>query len=97
MEAVYEAPYAIPQLDIEAGDLITIRVSHPENPFVVSRSHGRHALAKLLPHIEFLTPIYVPDPSSSTADPQHEFRIGPRRAGPRRRRHLRIVQGSHGS
>jgi hypothetical protein len=73
MKAVYEAPYAIPELGVEPGDLITVRPAHPDNPLLVTRRHERGRLPLLLDHLEHLTPLEF-SASSSPSVASEELR-----------------------
>lgn len=52
MTAVYEVSFDIPELDILAGDVITLRPSHPTNPFLVTRRQQRGRMPLLLDHLD---------------------------------------------
>ncbi len=64
MKAVYETPYAIPELGAEPGDIIVVEPAHPHTPLSVVRQFDRNRLPVILDHIDSLTPL-----SSSVAAP----------------------------
>lgn len=88
MEAVYVAPYAIPELGVDEGDVITVRISHPVNPLLVTKRHAHHRLPLLLPHIGQLTRI----DADAEALQEAPRRRAPSTSGrPRDRQHLRAI------
>lgn len=89
MKAVYEAPYPIPELGVETGDLITVRVTHPRSPLLVTKRHGHYRLPLLLEHIDRLIPIDVSESSSEELRHRHPRTLpNPAR---HRERHLRAI------
>lgn len=93
MKAVYEAPYPIPELGIQPGDIITLRPSHPTNPFLVTRRIDRSRMPLLLDHLDRLTPLSL---SASHEVAEEELRRQMLRRSPpppasmRRRLRLRV-------
>lgn len=63
MKAVYEAPYAIPELGVEAGDHIVVRLSHPSVPLAVVKRYSRSHLTALISNgkMSDLRPIHLDD------------------------------------
>lgn len=96
MKAVYEAGHAIPELGIEPGDLVTLRPSHPDNPFIVTRLHPRHRMTELLDHLDRFRPLQIAGASSpETGEAELRRRLqGSPQPPPllRRRRHLRLAR-----
>ena len=65
MEWVYEAPYDIPALGVEAGDVVIVAPA-AEVPLVVVREFDRGRLPAILEHLDSLTLL----PSSGAMSPQ---------------------------
>jgi hypothetical protein len=57
MKAVYEAPYAIPELGVERGDVILVEPAHPRSPLLVVRRFDRNRLPLILDHLDRLSPV----------------------------------------
>ena len=96
MKAVYEATYAIEELGVEVGDIITLRPAHPDNPLLVTKRHDRNRLPLILDHLDALTPLSF----SASASPESAAeqlrrsvlrRFGPPPASPPSRRRLSIL------
>lgn len=97
MKAVYEAPYPIPELGVEAGDIITVRPAHPDNPLLVTKRHDRNRLPLILDHLDHLTPLSFSAASDPTVAEEELRQHLLRRSPPpppsmQRPRHLRVVQ-----
>lgn len=52
MKAVYEVPYAIPELGAEAGDLLVVRPADPDAPLLVVKEFDRNRLPLILGHVD---------------------------------------------
>lgn len=61
MKAVYEAPYAIPELGVSRGDVIVVQPAHEFDPLLVVKRFDRNRLPVILDHLHRLTPVSVPD------------------------------------
>jgi len=100
MKAVYRAPYAIPELGVRPGDIITVRPSHPDHPLVVGRALDRNQLPAILDHLDHLTPLHLSPSAESVSQLRQELlrRFGqppapPSTSGiPEARRPLRLVK-----
>ena len=57
MKAVYEVPYAIPELGAERGDIILVEPAHPTTPLLVVKRFDRNRLPLILDHLDRLSPV----------------------------------------
>lgn len=89
MKAIYEVPYAIPELGAQRGDVIVVEPAHPEAPLVVVRGFDRNRLPMVLDHLDRLTLLsFHGPPSSSPRDLSQALAVRVRRERPSR---LRVV------
>lgn len=56
MEWVYEAPYAIPALGVEPGDIVIVAPADTV-PLTIIKEFDRNRLPSILEHLERLTPL----------------------------------------
>lgn len=89
MRAVFEAPYAIPELGVDRGDVLVVRPDHPTDPLMVAKRFDHTHLPLILGHLHRLTPVSLP--SADLSRPAELQRWLLRRPG-RPRRHLVVVK-----
>lgn len=57
MKAIYEVPFAIPELRAERGDIIVVEPAHPVSPLLVVKRFDRNRLPLILDHLDRLSPV----------------------------------------
>lgn len=88
MKAIYEAPYAIPELGVARGDVVVVQPAHEMDPLLVVKRFDRNRLPLILDHLHRLTPVSVPDDAPSEPS---EMRRWIRRPPAPHRAHLRAL------
>ena len=74
MKAVYEVPYAIPELGVEPGDLLVVRPADPEAPLLVVKELHRDLLPLILDHVDRLRLVSFEGASSPPPSSRHWLR-----------------------
>jgi hypothetical protein len=88
MRTVWRAEYEIPELGIQAGDMLVVVRSGRERRVTVGRTYGAAGLVSVLPHLPDFTLLQA----SPASAPLHRSPTVVRHRDRARRRSLRLVK-----
>ena len=79
MRGIYRATYAVPELGIEAGDMVVVEPGHPRAPLKIIRAFDRNDLPSVLDCLNDFPLLRLDEPHRPGATPHPQDRTNPAR------------------